>query len=90
MAGIVQHVLLRPLPVVEQDRVVVSWGVFQSSGFGHVPLTHATMLEVAARTRVFERIAGVDYNVPGRMSPGLKAAACPPGLASSAGSSSPH
>jgi putative ABC transport system permease protein len=62
MAGIIEHVLLRPLPVREQSRVLVSWGVFQSSGFGHVPLTHATMRTIAERTRVFERLAGVDYN----------------------------
>jgi putative ABC transport system permease protein len=62
MAGIVKHVLLRPLPVVDQDRVLVSWGIFRSSGFGHVPVTHATMTAVAERTRVFERLAGVDYN----------------------------
>ena len=62
MAGVVEHVLLRPLPVREQDRVVVSWGVFQSSGFGHVPMTHATMRAIAERTQVFERLAGLDYN----------------------------
>src|SRR5919106_2478809 len=62
MAGIVEHVLLRPLPVREQDRILVSWGVFQSSGFGHVPLTHATMRALAERTRVFEQLAGMDYN----------------------------
>jgi predicted permease len=62
MAGIVEHVLLRPLPVREQDRVLVSWGVFQSSGFGHVPLSHSTMRALAERTRVFEQLAGVDYN----------------------------
>ena len=62
MAGIIEHVLLRPLPVREQSRVLVSWGVFQSSGFGHVPLTHATMRAVAERTQVFERLAGLDYN----------------------------
>ena len=62
MAGIIEHVLLRPLPVREQSRVLVSWGVFQSSGFGHVPLTHATMRTIAERSRVFERLAGVDYN----------------------------
>ena len=62
MAGIVEHVLLRPLPVKQQDRVVVSWGVFQSSGFGHVPITHATMRALAERSRVFEQLAGVDYN----------------------------
>ena len=62
MAGIVEHVLLRPLPVREQDRILVSWGVFQSSGFGHVPTSHATMRALAERTRVFERLAGLDYN----------------------------
>lgn len=62
MAGIVQHVLLRPLPVRQQDRVLVSWGVFQSSGFSHVPLSHWAMRALAERTRVFERLAGVDYN----------------------------
>jgi predicted permease len=62
MAGIVEHVLLRPLPVRDQDRVLVSWGVFQASGFGHVPLTHSTMRSLAERTRVFEQLAGVDYN----------------------------
>ncbi|MBA3317335.1 MAG: ABC transporter permease [Gemmatimonadales bacterium] len=62
MAGIVEHVLLRPLPVRDQDRVLVSWGVFQSSGFGHVPLTHSTMRALAEGTRVFEQLAGVDYN----------------------------
>jgi predicted permease len=62
MAGIVEHVLLRPLPVREQDRILVSWGVFQSSDFGHVPLTHSTMRALAERTRVFEQLAGVDYN----------------------------
>jgi putative ABC transport system permease protein len=62
MAGIVEHVLLRPLPVREQDRILVSWGVFQSSGFGHVPISYATMRALAERTRVFEQLAGVDYN----------------------------
>jgi putative ABC transport system permease protein len=62
MAGIIEHILLRPLPVREQSRVLVSWGVFQSSGFGHVPLAHVTMRALAERTRVFERLAGVDYN----------------------------
>jgi hypothetical protein len=59
MAGIVEHVLLRPLPVREQDRILVSWGVFQSSGFGHVPLSHSTMRALAERTRVFGA-AGTD------------------------------
>jgi putative ABC transport system permease protein len=62
MAGIVEHVLLRPFPVRDQNRVVVSWGVFQSSGFGHVPISYQTMQALRQRTRVFEQLAGVDYN----------------------------
>ncbi len=62
MAGIVDHVLLRPHPVRDQDRVVVAWGVFQSSRFGHVPLSAQTVKEVAEHTQVFEQVAGVDYN----------------------------
>ena len=62
MAGIVEHVLLRPLPVRDQGRVLVSWGVFESSGFGHVPLSHWTVRALAERSRAFERLAGVDFN----------------------------
>jgi len=62
MAGIVDEVLLRPLPVREQDRVVVAWGVFQASRFGHVPLSSPKLRAIAERTRVFEQVAGVDYN----------------------------
>jgi predicted permease len=62
MAGIVEHVLLRPFPVREQNRVVVAWGVFQSSGFGHVPLSYPKIKAIAERTHVFEQVAAMDYN----------------------------
>jgi len=62
MAGIVEHVLLRPFPVREQNRVVVAWGVFQSSGFGHVPLSYPKIKAIAERTQVFEQVAAIDYN----------------------------
>ena len=62
MAGIVDRVLLRPHPVRDQDRVVVAWGVFESSRFGHVPFSAPILTAIAERTRVFEQVAGVDYN----------------------------
>jgi putative ABC transport system permease protein len=62
MAGIADHVLLRPHPVRDQERLVVAWGVFQSSSFGHVPLSAPIVRQIAERTQVFEQVAGVDYN----------------------------
>ena len=37
MYAVVNEVLLRPLPVRDQSRLVVAWGAFESSGFVHVP-----------------------------------------------------
>ena len=62
MAGLVEHVLLRPFPVQEQQRVVVAWGRFHSSGFGHVPLSYPTVRAIGERTRVLEQVAALDYN----------------------------
>lgn len=62
MFGVVQNVLLRPLPVRDQDRLVVTWGVFQASGFGHVPLSYPAFTAIRRRSRVFEQLAALDYN----------------------------
>ncbi|MBA2457824.1 MAG: ABC transporter permease, partial [Gemmatimonadales bacterium] len=62
MYGVVDEVLLRPLPVRQEHRVVVAWGAFQASGFGHVPLSYPTLTAVRDRSRVFEQLAAVDYN----------------------------
>ncbi len=62
MYAVVEQVLLRPLPVRDQDRVLVAWGVFQASGFGHVPLSYRNLEAIRDRSQVFERIGGLDYN----------------------------
>ena len=62
MFGVVQNVLLRPLPVRDQDRLVVAWGVFQASGFGHVPLSYPAFTTIRRRSQVFEHLAALDYN----------------------------
>jgi putative ABC transport system permease protein len=62
MYAVVRQVLLRPLPVRDQDRLAVAWGVFQRSSFGHVPLSYIQLDALRRRTRVFEQVAGLDYN----------------------------
>ncbi len=62
MFGVVHDVLLRPLPVRDQDRIVVAWGAFQSSSFGHVPLYYSAFTTIRRHSQVFEQLAALDYN----------------------------
>jgi putative ABC transport system permease protein len=62
MAVAVEAVLLRRLPVRDQDRVVVTWGENLPRNFAHVPLREREWREFAARTRTLEQVAAVDYN----------------------------
>jgi putative ABC transport system permease protein len=62
MYAVVDQILLRPLPVRDQNRLVVAWGAFQASSFGHVPLSYSNVSAIRDRSRVFEQIAALDYN----------------------------
>jgi putative ABC transport system permease protein len=62
MYAVVDQILLRPLPVRDQDRLVVAWGAFRASSFGHVPLSYPDVSAIRDRSRVFEQIAALDYN----------------------------
>ncbi len=62
MYAVVDQILLRPLPVRDQSRLVVAWGAFQASSFGHVPLRYSTLSAIRDRSRVLEQVAGLDYN----------------------------
>jgi putative ABC transport system permease protein len=62
MYAVVEQVLLRPLPVRDQGSLVVAWGAFQSSSFGHVPLSYSNLNALRQRSRVFQQMAGLDYN----------------------------
>jgi len=62
MYAVVEQVLLRPLPVRDQSHLVVAWGAFQSSSFGHVPLSYSNLSAIRQRSRVFQQVAGLDYN----------------------------
>src|SRR5919198_229184 len=62
MFAIVNGVLLRRLPVREQDRVVVVWAEDLKSQFGHVPFSYANFVAFREQSRAFENLAGIDYN----------------------------
>jgi len=48
--------LLRPLPIRDQDRVVVAWGVTSDGRVDHFPLLLPDAREFAARVRSLERV----------------------------------
>lgn len=56
---LVQGVLLRPLPVRDQARVVVAWKSLPSSGFAHYPFGDAAIAAVGRDSRLFESVGGV-------------------------------
>lgn len=62
MFTLIRGILLRPLPVPDEDRLVVSWRVPPSGPATHVPYRSADIDEIARDSRVFERVAGVGYN----------------------------
>jgi predicted permease len=62
MFALVQGVLLRPLPVRDQDRLLVAWKEMPASGFGHYPFRASEIEVVRAHSRLLENVAGIDYN----------------------------
>ena len=62
MFTVVRAVLLQPLPVREQDRVVVMWGHHAARGFAHMPLGVPQLRRLAEMSRALDGVAGVDYN----------------------------
>ena len=62
MFTLVRGILLRPLPVPDEDRLVVSWRVPRSGPAMHVPYRSADVEEIGRASRSFEKITGVGYN----------------------------
>jgi putative ABC transport system permease protein len=60
--ALVQGVLLRPLPVRDQDRVVLAWKMLRSSGYAHYPFGDAEIEAVRESSRLIEAAAGVTTN----------------------------
>ena len=52
---IADALLLRPLPVRQQDRVVVMWGITRDGRADHMPLLLAEARDFQRQTRTLER-----------------------------------
>jgi putative ABC transport system permease protein len=62
MFALIQGVLLRPLPIPEQDRVVLAWKDLQSTGSTHSHFGDVEIDAVRTASRLFERVSGVTSN----------------------------
>jgi predicted permease len=61
MFALIQGVLLRPLPVRQQDRLLVAWKEQRSTGFAHQPFSTSEIEVVRDESHVLETVAGVSY-----------------------------
>ncbi len=62
MVALVQGVLVRPLPVRDEDRLIVAWTELRSSGYAHYPFGDTGIEEAARSSRLLESVAGVSTN----------------------------
>ena len=62
MFAVANGVLLRKLPVREQDRVVVMWIEDRASHFAHLPFSYGAFTALRDRRGAFESLAGIDQN----------------------------
>lgn len=59
--ALVNGVLLRPLPVPEQDRLIVGWKEFPSGTFAHWPFRATEVEAIGRESRLLERVSGASY-----------------------------
>ena len=62
MFTVVNGVLLRKLPVREQDRVVVMWIEDRTSHFAHWPFSYGAFTALRDQSGAFQSLAGIDHN----------------------------
>jgi putative ABC transport system permease protein len=62
MFALIQGVLLRPLPVHEQDRLILAWKEVRTSGSARYPFGNAEIETVADNSQLLEKAAGVTRN----------------------------
>jgi len=66
MFAMIQGVLLRPLPVLDQDRLIVAWREAQTSGSARYPFGSDEIDLVRDESRLLVNTAGVSRNGVGR------------------------
>ena len=60
--ALVQGVLLRPLPVPEQQRLIIAWQELRSAGLAHFPFRAPEIDRLSQSSRTLESVAGIGYN----------------------------
>ncbi len=66
MFALIQGVLLRPLPVQQQDRLILSWRQAPTAGSAFYPFGNVEIEAIARESRLLESAAGVTRNGVGR------------------------
>ncbi|HEX6214789.1 MAG TPA: ABC transporter permease, partial [Vicinamibacterales bacterium] len=66
MFALIQGVLLRPLPVQEQDRLILSWREAPTAGSAFYPFGDVEIEAIARDSQLLESAAGVTRNGVGR------------------------
>jgi predicted permease len=66
MFALIQGVLLRPLPVLEQDRLIIAWKEVRTSGSAQYPFGNTEIEAVADASRLLVNAAGVSRHGVGR------------------------
>ncbi len=62
--ALIEGVLLRPLPVPEQERLLVAWKALPTTGAPHWPFRAPEVAVLRDESRVLETVAGVSYYDP--------------------------
>lgn len=62
MFALIEGVLLRPMPVQDQDRLVVAWKELRLGNVAHWPITKSEIEAIRDGSRLVESVAGVSYN----------------------------
>jgi predicted permease len=65
MFALIQGVLLRPLPVRKQDRLLLAWTELRSAGTTHWPFRVREIEVIGDESQILERVAGVEYTGAG-------------------------
>jgi hypothetical protein len=56
----IRGVLLRPLPVRDQDRLIVAWKELRSTGYAHYPFGDAEIEAAGDASRLIESVTSLD------------------------------
>src|SRR4029079_8675241 len=59
MFALIQGVLLRPLPVPEQDRLIVAWKALPTAGAAHWPFRAPEIDVIERESRILDSVAGI-------------------------------